>query len=192
MVYTPFLQTDEVDELSFYLRVAPARAAALPAIVRAAVRQSDPALPIFRMSTMEATVDGSLAIERLLALLALLFGGLATVLAGVGLYGVMSYTVARRTREIGIRIALGADRSEVIVMVLREVALLTGLGIALGLPGAYAVGLAAGSQLFGLSPLDPVSLAGSALILACVGLLAGYLPARRAAATQPLVALRAD
>ena len=192
VVYTPFMQTDEVDELSFYLRVAPAGAAALPALVRAAVRESDAALPIFRMTTMEATVDGSLAIERLLALLSLLFGGLATVLAAIGLYGVMSYTVARRTREIGIRIALGADRPQVLGLVMREVGLLTGLGIAVGLPGAYAGGRAAGSQLFGLSPLDAVSLVGSALVLGCVGLLAGYLPARRAAATQPLVALRTE
>ena len=142
------------------------------------------------MTTLETTVDSSLAVERLLALLSLLFGALATLLAAVGLYRVMSYTVARRTREIGIRIALGADRPEVVGLVLREVALLTGLGIAAGLPGAYAIGRAAESQLFGLSLLDPISLAGAALVLAFVGLLAGYLPARRAAATQPLVALR--
>ena len=144
------------------------------------------------MTTLEATVDSSLAVERLLALLSVLFGVLATVLAAIGLYGVMSYTVARRTREIGIRIALGADRSEVVAMVLREVALLTGLGIAVGLPGAYAIGRAAESQLFGLSPLDPVSLVGAAVVLALVGVLAGYLPARRAAATEPLVALRTE
>ena len=192
VVYTPFMQAEEVDELTFYLRAAPAGAAALPALVRAAVRESDAALPIFRMTTMEATVDGSLAIERLLALLALLFGGLATVLAAIGLYGVMSYTVARRTREIGIRLALGAQRPELLRMVLGEVAGLTLVGIAIGLPAAYAAGRAAETQLFGLSPLDPLSLAGAAALLAVVGLLAGYLPARRAAATEPLLALRSE
>lgn len=190
VVYTPFMQTAEVDELTFYLRAAPGAAAALPALVRAAVRESDAALPIFRMTTMAATVDGSLAVERLLALLALLFGGLATVLAAIGLYGVMSYTVARRTREIGIRLALGAQRPELLRLVLGEVAWLTLVGIAIGLPAAYAAGRAAETQLFGLSPLDPLSLAGAAALLAVVGLLAGYLPARRAAATEPLLALR--
>lgn len=192
VVYTPFMQTDEVDELTFYLRASPAGAAALPALVREAVRESDAALPIFRMTTMEATVDGSLAVERMLALLAVLFGGLATVLAAIGLYGVMSYTVARRTREIGIRLALGAQRPELLRLVLREVAWLTIVGIAIGLPAAYAAGRAAETQLFGLSPLDPLSLAGAAALLAVVGLLAGYLPARRAAATQPLLALRSE
>jgi predicted permease len=192
VAYTPFMQTEEVDELTFYLRAGPAAAATVPALVREAVREADAALPVFRMTTMEATVDGSLAIERLLALLSLLFGGLATLLAAVGLYGVMSYTVARRTREIGIRIALGANGPDVMRMVLGEVAGLTLLGIGLGLPGAYAVGRAAQSQLFGLSPLDPLSLAGAAAVLTCVGLLAGYLPARKASVTQPLLALRTE
>jgi len=192
VAYTPFLQTEEVDELTFYLRVAADGALAAPALIRDTVRQEDAALPIFRMTTMEATVDGSLSIERMLALLSLLFGGLATVLAAIGLYGVMSYTVARRTREIGIRIALGASGGEVMRMVLGEVATLTVIGIAIGLPAAYAAGRAAQAQLFGLSPLDPVSLAGAAAVLAVVGLLAGYLPALRASATAPLLALRAE
>ncbi|HUU32590.1 MAG TPA: FtsX-like permease family protein, partial [Vicinamibacterales bacterium] len=192
VVYTPFMQTAEVDELTFYIRATAAAAPGLPGLARAAAREADAALPVFRMATMAATVDDSLVVERLLALLALLFGGLATLLAAVGLYGVMSYTVARRTREIGIRIALGADRGDVLRLVLREVALLTGLGVAIGVPGAYAVGRAAQSQLFGLSPLDPVSVAGAAVLLVGVGLLAGYLPARRAARTAPLMALRTE
>ncbi len=192
VIYTPYQQSQDVDELTFYLRTTAAAALGVPALARQAVHRADATLPVYRMTTLEATVDSSLAVERLLALLSVLFGVLATLLAAVGLYGVMSYTVARRTREIGIRIALGADRSEVVAMVLREVALLTGLGIAVGLPGAYAIGRAAESQLFGLSPLDPVSLVGAAVVLALVGVLAGYLPARRAAATEPLVALRTE
>ena len=192
VVYTPFMQASEVDELTFYLRAAPAAAAALPGLAREAVRQADAALPVFRMTTMAATVDGSLAVERLLALLSVLFGGVATLLAAIGLYGVMSYTVARRTREIGIRIALGADAPDVLRMVLGEVGALTVAGIAIGLPCAYAAGRAAEAQLFGLSPLDPLSLAGAAVVLGVVGLLAGYLPARKAAATPPLLALRTE
>ncbi|MBL8136120.1 MAG: ABC transporter permease [Acidobacteria bacterium] len=192
VVYTPFLQTGEVDELTFYMRAEAGAAAGLPALARAAVREADGALPVFRLTTMEATVNGSLAIERLMALLSLLFGVLATTLAAVGLYGVMSYTVARRTREIGVRIALGAARPQVLRMVLGEVAWLTVSGILLGLPAAWAAGRAAESQLFGLTPLDPVSLGGAATLLAAVGLLAGYLPARRAAGTPPSLALRTE
>jgi predicted permease len=192
VVYTPYLQAAELEEMTLYLRTTAAAAPAVPALAREAVKRADASLPIYRMTTLDATAETSLAVERMLALLSMLFGLLATLLAAVGLYGVMSYTVARRTREIGIRIALGADRPQVLGLVLGEVAVLTGLGIAVGLPGAYAVGRAAEAQLFGLSPLDPVSLVGAALVLAAVGLLAGYLPARRAAATQPLLALRSD
>jgi ABC-type antimicrobial peptide transport system permease subunit len=128
----------------------------------------------------------------MLAALSGLFGLLATTLAAVGLYGVMAYMVARRTREIGIRIALGAERGRVLGLVLREVAVLLAVGIALGLPGAVGIGRLASAQLFGLSPMDPVSLGMAAGVLTLVGLGAGYLPARRAAATEPLAALRTE
>lgn len=192
VVYTPFMQADEVDALTFYLRATPDAAGGMPALIRQTVRAADPSLPVYRMTTMDATVDGSLAAERLLSLLSRLFAGIATLLAAIGLYGVMSYAVARRRREIGIRIALGAARPAVVGMVLREVGTLTGIGVALGLPAAYAAGRAAESQLFGLSPLDAASLVTAAALLAGVGLLAGYLPARRAAGTDPQLALRAD
>jgi ABC-type antimicrobial peptide transport system permease subunit len=139
---------------------------------------------------MERTIDDALFNERMLALLSASFGLLATLLAAIGLYGVMSYTVSRRTREIGIRIALGAERSTVLWLVLREVALLTAIGIGVGVPGALGLSQLVRSQLFGIQPTDPLTLTIAATTLALVALVAGYVPARRAAAVQPLLALR--
>ncbi len=139
---------------------------------------------------MDKTVDDALFNERMLALLSASFGLLATLLAAIGLYGVMSYTVSRRTREIGIRIALGAERGAVLWLVLREVAFLTLVGIAVGVPGAMGLSQLVRSQLFGIAPTDPLTLTIAAATLALVGLLAGYIPARRAAAVEPVFALR--
>jgi ABC-type antimicrobial peptide transport system permease subunit len=142
------------------------------------------------MQSMAQTVDEALFNERMLALLSGSFGLLATVLAAIGLYGVMSYTVSRRTREIGIRIALGAERVAVVWMVLREVAFLTIIGIGVGVPGALGLSRFVRSQLFGIEPSDPLTLTIAAVSLAGVALLAGYIPARRAASVQPVLALR--
>ena len=189
MVYTPWTQQESLDAMTFYVRTR-GDSASLSTSVRQVVQRLDPNLPIFDLKTMEAQVDESLFLERLVASLSLLFGGLATVLAAVGLYGVMSYTVSRRTREIGVRMALGAARTSVLWMVLREVALMAAAGIVLGLPVAIGLSRFVQSQLYGLSPTDPATLALSTVILGSVAMLAGYVPARRATRVDPMRALR--
>jgi predicted permease len=188
-VYTPWSQQESLDTMTFYVRMR-GDAAGVPASVRQVVQRLDPNLPIFEMKTMEAQVDESLFLERLVASLSLLFGALATVLAAVGLYGVMSYTVSRRTREIGIRMALGAARSSVLWMVLREVAIMAAAGIVLGVPVAIGLSRFVQSQLYGLSPTDPATLAVATLVLGSVAMIAGYVPARRATRVDPMLALR--
>jgi predicted permease len=188
-VYTPFPQEDELGQMTFYVR-ARGSASSIGASVRQVAQRVDPNLPIFEMKTMTAVVDESLFLERMVAALSVAFGGLATLLAAIGLYGVMSYSVARRTREIGIRMALGAERSSVMWLVLREVALMVGIGVAIGLPLAFALSRVVQSQLFDLSAHDPVALVAAAGILGIVAMFAGYLPARRATRVDPMLALR--
>jgi ABC-type antimicrobial peptide transport system permease subunit len=126
----------------------------------------------------------------MLAVLSTVFGGLATVLAAVGLYGVMAYMVARRTREIGIRMALGAGGGRVIWLVMREVTLLAAVGVTIGLPSAWLVTRLVQTQLFGILPTDVLTMTLAAFGIASVALLAGYLPARRATRIDPMRALR--
>ena len=188
-VYVPYMQQDEISQMTFYVR-ARGDASGIGASVRQIAQRVDPNLPIFDMKTMTAIMDDSLFIERMVAALSVVFGGLATLLAAIGLYGVMSYSVARRTREIGIRMALGAERSSVLWLVLREVALMVLVGVAIGVPLAVALSRVVQSQLFELSANDPVALAGAAAVLVAVALVAGYLPARRATRIDPMLALR--
>ena len=189
--YVAAAQQDSLGEMTYYVRTA-ADPQGLLARVPALVARIDPALPVTEARTMPAQIGQSLFVERLVAGLAAAFGLLATLLAALGLYGVMAYAVAQRTREIGIRMALGAERRDVMRMVLRDVALLAGLGVVLGLPGGYGLGRAIQSQLFGLDARDPLTfvVATAALLLAALG--AGYLPARRATRVDPLVALRSE
>ncbi len=188
-VYTPYMQEPELGQISFYLR-ARGSAAAIGPSVRQVAQKVDAGLPIFEMKTMNAVLDESLFLERMVAALSVAFGGLATLLAAIGLYGVMSYTVARRTREIGIRMALGAEPGSVLWLVLKEVALMVGIGVAAGVPLAIALGRVVQSQLFDLSAQDPVALVAAVALLALVALVAGYLPARRATCVDPMLALR--
>ena len=176
--------------MTVYVRATPQGADGLVDRIRESVRRLDASLPVYNVQTMENTIDEAMFTERMLAVLSAAFGLLATLLAAVGLYGLMSYTVARRTREIGIRMALGAERGTVVWLVLREVAILTGLGIVIGVPAALGLSRLVASQLFGLSATDPITLMVAAATLALVGAAAGYLPARRAADVEPVTALR--
>jgi ABC-type antimicrobial peptide transport system permease subunit len=147
------------------------------------------ALP-FAVETLEAQVEASLSQERLIAFLSSLFGALAWALASVGVYGLMSYNVARRTRELGIRMALGARAGDVLRIVLQDTLALLGLGILIGLPVAMGMGRLLSVLLFGLTPSDPVTLSAAAAIMLVTGTVAGYWPARRASRVDPMVALR--
>jgi ABC-type antimicrobial peptide transport system permease subunit len=139
---------------------------------------------------MQAQISESLFVERMVAALSAAFGLLATVLAAIGLYGVMSYAVAQRTREIGLRVALGANSRSVLMLVLREVAILAGIGIAIGLPGGYGLGKVIESQLFELKARDPLTYLVATLALVATALVAGLVPAIRAARVDPMRALR--
>lgn len=135
-------------------------------------------------------MDDVLVVERLVATLSTAFGVLATVLAAIGLYGVMAFLVARRTREIGVRMALGALTGDVLWLVMREVLIVAGLGILIGLPVALGLTRLVASQLYGVSPSDPLTILLAAFGILSIALLSGYLPARRAMRVDPLRALR--
>jgi predicted permease len=170
------------------------RAAGPPGSIAASVRhelhQIDPRLPVLKIDTIDEQVDDVLFQERLIADLSLGFGAAAILLACLGLYGVMSYTVARRTNEIGIRMALGARRSDVLGMIARESLLLVLAGIACGIPAALAAAPVIENRLFRVGPNDPLTLGGAAVLMITVAAVAGMLPARRASRVDPMVALR--
>jgi predicted permease len=160
--------------------------------LRKRMRQFDPHVPVVDLQTVDEQIGFSLRTERLVASLSGVFGGLATLLAVIGLYGVMAYVVMRRTREIGIRIALGALRSNVIAMVMREVFLLIGSGLAAGIVLALLLADLIQNQIYGLSARDPLTLVGSAVILTVAAGLAGFIPALRASSVDPTIALRQE
>jgi predicted permease len=191
VVYMPLMQEEQLDGAAFYVRTS--SEAAMPGqAIRDLVRGIDPTLPIFDLQTMEARMSDSLFADRLLATLSTAFALLATLLAAVGLYGVMSYNVARRRKEIGVRMALGASAGQVQRMVLAEISAMAGIGIVIGLGAALGLGTLVRSALFGMSPMDPLALSGAVALLTAVILVAGWLPARRAARVEPLRALRTE
>jgi predicted permease len=160
--------------------------------IRSVVHELDPNLPLTNMKTLDRQLNESLASERMIATLSSVFGILATVLAIVGLYGVMAYMVARRAREIGIRMALGAQAGNVVRLVMREVLVLVTAGMAVGLPAALGLTRLVKAQLYGIAPNDPASIALASLLLFGVSMMAGYIPARRAASYDPVRVLRSE
>ena len=167
-------------------------AAALLGPAQAAVRALDPNLPVDNPKTMAQQVRENVFLDRMISTLSAGFAALATVLAAIGLYGVLAYTVTQRTREFGLRMALGADGASVRGMVLGHVARMTVVGGVVGLVAAVGIGQLARALLFELEGYDPVVLAGSAILLAIVAAVAGLLPALRASRIEPMVALRQD
>ena len=184
-------QMPNAADLNFYLRSHGDPAQTLLA-VRSALRQVDPGLAPTALRTMQGQIDQNLQNERLIALLAASFGALATLLAGIGLYGVLAYSTAQRTREIGIRMALGSSRLAVSSLILNDVLRLAALGIVLAIPVALGLSRLIRTQLFGVTPADPLILASVVAIITAVAFLAALIPARRAAAVEPTVALRTE
>ena len=185
-VYVPFFQRNETLTATFEVYAT----GSLSEVASELRRELQPATGAIEIRPLSARVERTLVQERLVATLAGSFGALALILAGIGLYGLLAYTVTRRTREIGIRMALGAERAEVLRMVIRQALQLLAGGIALGLPAAWLASRWVASLLFGLTPADPqTSLAATAVLGAC-GLVAGFLPALRASRVDPSLALR--
>jgi ABC-type antimicrobial peptide transport system permease subunit len=192
MAYLPLEQAiDPITDTVVAVR-GPGDVTRLAPSIRAIVTATVPGGFVTGITTMEQNVEMSLVRERMLALLATFFAALALILACIGLYGVMAYGVARRTREIGIRIAVGARQRSVVWMMVRETLLLVTLGAALGTLASLAVNRYIAGQLFGVTPRDPVAIVVALSVLGIVTMVAGYLPARQASRIDPVRALRAE
>jgi putative ABC transport system permease protein len=189
-VYVPLIQRVGIGGFGVVFEVhASGSLAQVAAALRSTLQPALPGVPV-EVRTLTGQVDRALVQERLMATLAASFGILGLVLAVVGLYGLLAYTVARRTNEIGIRLALGAMRQEVLWMVIRHALGLLGIGVAIGIPAAWAASRFVSSMLFGLTATDPLTIGAAAAVLIAAGLLAGFLPAWRASQVDPMVALR--
>jgi predicted permease len=189
-MYVPYLQARPGGSvIAVRTAVAPAT---VTASVREAVRQVDPNLPMMDVSTQIEQVERRFAQEKIFAQAYTLFGALALLLAGIGLFGLMSYSVSRRTNEIGIRMALGARSGDVLRLVMRESMILVAVGVVNGVGVALGVSRFVATLLFGLAPTDATSIAAATGIMVVVSALAGFLPARRAARVDPMIALRYD
>jgi predicted permease len=187
--YFPYWQDEKSRFMTFYLRTRIDPQQVMQA-VRERVRQLDPNIPVVDLRTIDEQIGLSLKTERLVASLSVVFGALATALAVIGLYGVMAYTVARRRREIGIRVALGASQGDVLWMIMRQVVLLCGAGLAIGALLAFALGSLIRSQLYGLQPDDPFTFVSAGLLLAVAAGMAGLIPSWRASRIDPMQSLR--
>jgi predicted permease len=189
--YFQYYQDTKFRFMNFYLRTEmDPRILVDP--LRERMRQFDPNVPLVGLQTVNELIGNSLRTERLVASLSALFGGLATLLAAIGVYGVLAYVVTRRTREMGIRMALGATRANVVGIVMREAAIMVISGLVVGVPLALALAELIRSQLFALGPRDPLTLLGAVLVLGVAGGFAGFLPALRASSVNPTTALRQE
>lgn len=178
-------------DATYYVRTSTSSSDAFNTI-RGAVRELDRSIPVYALKTVEGQLDETLLTDRLIALLSAGFGVLATVLASIGLYGVMAFVVARRRKELGVRLALGAQPTGVIWLVMKEVVLLLGVGLAIGIPAALFLGRYVASQLHGMQASDPAIAGATVALLAAVSTAAGFIPAQRASRIDPIVALRAE
>jgi putative ABC transport system permease protein len=189
--YRAISQSPELNGITYLVRTWQQPADAETGI-RAAMQQIDSKLALSNLQTEEQQIDNSLSNERLIAMLSSSFGVIAVLLAAIGLYGVLAFSTAQRTREIGIRMAMGAQRSAVVKMVLQDVLWICGVSIAVALPLALVLGRLLQSQLYGVHAGDPLTLLGGTLLIASVALLAAMIPARRAASVEPMQALRTE
>jgi ABC-type antimicrobial peptide transport system permease subunit len=183
------VQQKDVGGLTYQIRTHAPEATLIPAL-RRIIQQADPDLPMIGIRTEREQIDATMQMERTLATLTTSFGVLALLLASVGIYGIMAYSVAQRTNEIGIRLALGARPVQVRSMILRESTWLTAGGIVVGVGAALGLTRLVKSMLYGVTPNDPVTLAAGVALLLAVALVATWIPARRAASVQPMEALR--
>ncbi len=190
-LYFPYFEGPSISGMTMYVRT-PQKPEALVENMRQVVRQLDPTLPVFNVRTIEQQVNRSLVNERLIASLSSVLGILATLLAMIGLYGVMSYTVARRTREIAIRMAFGAQSSRVASLVVRDMFTLVGLGVLIALPALWWLNRYVESELYGITPTDPATITAAIGVLLLSAGLAVWVPSRRALRVSPMVALREE
>jgi putative ABC transport system permease protein len=174
------------------MRIAGGSPAAITAAIRQEIRKSDPTLPIFNVQTGEEARQGTFWQFRLFGWMFSIFGVIALVLASVGVYGVLSYSVSQRTQEIGVRLALGASRQNVFAMIVSHGARLAAIGILFGVAGAFGITRVVSTLLYNVSATDPLSFVATAVFLVFVAVLASYVPARRATSVDPLIALRAE
>jgi putative ABC transport system permease protein len=192
VVYVPFAQGSEGATTMYLVVRAEKDPLGLAAAIRDRIRQVDPDVPASSIRTMEDRLSASLAQPRLQAVVLGTFAGLALLLAGVGIYGVMSYAARQRTREIGIRMAIGASSRAILTLLLGRGLLMVAAGLAAGLLGAAALTRALRTLLFGVSTSDPLVFAGVTAVLATVAMVAAWVPARRATRLEPVVALREE
>ncbi|HEY1964432.1 MAG TPA: FtsX-like permease family protein, partial [Acidobacteriaceae bacterium] len=190
-VYRSYFQQEHSTGVEMYVRTSQAPET-VEGTIRQAVHRLDPTLVVDGLRTMEEQVDRSASDERALAMLAVGFSILAVILAAVGLYGVLAYSTEQRTREIGVRLALGAQRSSVVALVLREMLLIASIAVVVAIPSTAALARLFSSQLYGVSSTDPLTLAVATGVTAVMVLVAAALPARRAAGVQPMRALRTE